>query len=139
MHGTFHVTARAVDGVALYRVRSECVTFLELLHRAGRIAGWRMDALCLMTTHYHLLLEGDRDALSDALHRVNGHYASLANRRRGRHGHLFADRFATRLIESEEHLEAAARYVLLNPVRAGLCRRPEDWPWSGSRFGKSPD
>ena len=92
-----------------------------------------------MTTHYHLVVEGAREALSRALQRANGHYAQLANSARGRTGHLFGDRFAVRVIEDEEYLLASVRYVLLNPVRAGLCERPEDWPWSGSRFGKALD
>jgi putative transposase len=135
-HGFFHLTARAVHETALFRTRDECLAFLDLLARAGRRARWRMEALCLMTTHYHLVLEGQRDDVSDALHRVNGRYAQLANERRGRRGHLFGDRFAAWLIESEEHLHTAVAYVLLNPVRAGLAPTPEAWPWSWSRHGK---
>ena len=69
------------------------------------------------------------------MHRVNGVYAATFNAKYDRSGHLFGDRFHTRPIESEEHLEAACRYVLNNPVRAGLCANPADWPWSGSRYG----
>jgi REP element-mobilizing transposase RayT len=137
--GVFHVTARAVDGTALYRTRDECVTFLDLLVRAGRLSGWQLYAFCLMTTHYHLVVQARRLALSRALHRANGHYAQLVNARRARRGHLFGDRFAARVIDGEEYLLATVRYVLLNPVRAGLCLRSEDWPWSGSRFGKAVD
>jgi putative transposase len=72
------------------------------------------------------------------MQRLNGVHAQRANRRRRRRGHLFGERFSSWIVETEEHARAACRYVLLNPVRAGLCERAEDWRWSGSRYGKSP-
>jgi putative transposase len=96
---------------------------------------WICHAYCLMTTHYHLILEATRSALSNGLCELNGMYARLFNQRHGRFGHLFADRYSTRVIGSQEYLYEACSYVLLNPVRAGLCDRIEDWPWSHSRIG----
>jgi REP element-mobilizing transposase RayT len=66
---------------------------------------------------------------------LNGVYAQRFNRRHARYGHLFAGRYGSRVIEGEEYLERACAYVLLNPVRAGLCGQAADWPWSGSRSG----
>jgi REP element-mobilizing transposase RayT len=88
-----------------------------------------------MTTHYHLVVGCRRPDLSRGVHRLNGRYAVDFNRRYGRFGHLFAERFSARLIESEDYLFDACAYVVLNPVKAGLCLRPEDWPWSYSRYG----
>ena len=62
-------------------------------------------------------------------------YAQRFNRRHERYGHLFAGRYGSRELDSEEYLLRACEYVLLNPVRAGLCRQAADWPWSGSRSG----
>jgi putative transposase len=90
-----------------------------------------------MPNHYHLIVECPRDLLSRALHRLNGKYASQFNLKYGRSGHLWGDRFALWLIRDERHLRAACAYVLANPVRAGLCERPSDWPWSGSRYASS--
>jgi putative transposase len=84
-----------------------------------------------MGNPYHLILRARRADLSAGMRRLNGVYAQRFNRRYGRRGHLFGDRFASWVIGSEEHLTAAVGYVLLNPVRAGLCGRAEDWPWSG--------
>jgi REP element-mobilizing transposase RayT len=69
------------------------------------------------------------------MHRLNGIYAQAFNKKYGRTGHLFGDRFATRVIEDEEYLADACRYVINNPVRAGLCERASDWPWNGCRYG----
>jgi REP element-mobilizing transposase RayT len=88
-----------------------------------------------MGTHYHLVLETSCDRLSSGLQQLNWLYAMHFNTRYGLFGHLLADRFSTRAIEGDEYLFEACAYVLLNPVKAGLCDRVEDWPWSYSRFG----
>jgi hypothetical protein len=64
---------------------------------------------------------------------LNGGFARWANIRHGRCDHLFGRRFGSREIVSESHLLEACRYVVLNPVRAGLVERPEDWIWSSYR------
>jgi putative transposase len=74
-----------------------------------------------MNTHYHLVIETTRIALSSGMKRLNGLYAQGFNDRHGRTGHLFGDRFWASLVESEEYLEAACLYVASNPVRAELC------------------
>ena len=84
-----------------------------------------------MTTHYHLLLESTRETLSRGMHRLNGLYAQRFNARHGRRGHVFEGRFQAYVAESEEHFLAALHYIRENPVRAGLCELPEEWPWSG--------
>ena len=129
--GFFHVTARAVGGDALFRDDIDRLDFTEQLIRNTRALLWRCHAYCLMTTHYHLLLETSRDSLSQGMHRLNGLYAQRFNARHKRRGHVFESRFNAYVVETEDHLEAAAQYVLNNPVRAGLCERAYQWPWSG--------
>jgi REP element-mobilizing transposase RayT len=88
-----------------------------------------------MTNHYHLVVDALRDELSAGCHRLNGVYAQTFNRRYRRKGHLFGDRFWSGLIEDDDELHDTCAYVLANPVRAGLCEQPTDWPWNGSRTG----
>ncbi len=133
--GFWHVTARGVDGTAIVGERDDALVFLRLLAAVVRRHALEMHALCLMTNHYHLVVEAARDALSAAMHRVNGIHAATFNRRHRRRGHLFGDRFWTETIESEEQLHSTCRYVVLNPIRAGLCSHPSEWPWLGSRYG----
>jgi putative transposase len=90
-------------------------------------------AYCLMTTHYHLVVATPTPDLSRGMHYLNGLYAQRFNGRWDRFGHLFAERFWSRLIESEEYLGAACNYVFENPVRAGLCESASQWRWSGGR------
>lgn len=133
--GYFHVISRGVDGCAIFRDDVDRRAFLTHLRTRTERHGWIVHALCLMTTHYHLVLHSTRIELSRGVQRLNGRYAQRFNQRHVRFGHLFADRFTARVIETERHLHQACRYVVENPVRARLCDAAEDWPWAHSRYG----
>ena len=126
--GVYHVTTRGVARRPIYRGDDDRRFFLAVLLAVTRAWRWRCHAFCLMGNHYHLVVESTREALSRGMHRLNGHYAEEFNAKYARTGHLFGDRFVTRLIEEDEYLEDACRYVLFNPVRAGLCAGPAEWP-----------
>ena len=84
-----------------------------------------------MTNHYHLIVETEQPALSRGMKMLNGRYAQLFNQRHGRDGPVFKSRYSVSVIEQDSHLERSCLYVLENPVRAGLCNVPSEWPWSG--------
>jgi putative transposase len=132
--GIYHVTTRGVAGTEIFVDDHDRRTFLVRLGDVVRRYEWRWYALCLMDTHYHLVIETTCVSLSNGLKRLNGVYAQGFNERHERSGHLFGDRFWASLIESEEHFRAACWYVVCNPIRAGLCYEPEDWPWTRMRF-----
>jgi REP element-mobilizing transposase RayT len=136
--GIFHTVTRGVDGVAIFRTEADRHLFLRLLGDVVSRQDWVVHVFCLMTNHYHLVVEALRDDLSHGFHRLNGVYAQGFNRRYARTGHLFGDRFWSREIESDEQLADTCRYVLTNPVRAGLCSTVDAWRWSGSRYGFDP-
>lgn len=83
-----------------------------------------------MGTHYHLVIEGQAATLPTAMRWLNGVYSRRFNKRHNRRGHLLGARYDVRLIRDQRHFDATIAYVLNNPVRAGLCERAEDWPWS---------
>jgi hypothetical protein len=93
-----------------------------------------------MPNHYHLVLDATRAELSSGIHRLNGLYAQWFNREHGHWGHLFGDRFGSNEVLDEADTLRVVRYVLLNPVRAGLCRHPREWQWSsyGATVGLRP-
>ena len=101
---------------------------------------WTCHAFCLMTSHYHLVVRTPNPDLARGMQRLNGSYAASFNRRHGEEGHVFFRRYASRLVQTEAHLLEVFRYVALNPVRAGICRDPADWPWSFYRsvVGRAP-
>jgi REP element-mobilizing transposase RayT len=128
-----HVWARGNNQRALFADDEDRLRYLEILGGVVEEANWRCLAYCLMTNHVHLLVETPDANLAWGMWRAHGSYARSFNRRHGRKNHLFGARYGPRDITDGEHLWFAAAYVLLNPVRAGLCADPEDWRWSSYR------
>jgi putative transposase len=131
--GVYHVTSRGVARSAISWDDDDRRFFLALLAQIVRRTDWLCHVFCLMPNHYHLVVAARLELVSHGLHRLNGVYAQSFNERHARTGHLFGDRFAAVVVEDEDHLQAACEYVLRNPVRAGLCNRADEWPWSGAR------
>jgi REP element-mobilizing transposase RayT len=131
--GIYHVVARGNDGDPIYVDDHDRFRFVELAERVIKRCGWRCLTYCLMTTHYHLMVRTPLPNLSGGMHELNTQYAKHFNRRHGGAGHLFRERYHSTVIATDAHLLACARYVDRNPVVAGICRRPEQWRWSGHR------
>jgi putative transposase len=104
--------------------------FLAILDRVLERYRWLLYAYCLLVNHHHLVVETPLANISIGMRQLNGLYASRFNRRYDREGHVFQSRFRSILVENEPYLLEVCRYVVLNPVRAGLCEQPGDWPWS---------
>jgi REP element-mobilizing transposase RayT len=132
-YAIFHVTSRGAGRIPIYRSDDDRRAFLELLADAVQRFRWSCHAFCLMTNHYHLVVEAFRQALSDGMQRLNGMYAQSFNMRYDRWGHLFGERFWCRPVD-EDDLAVVCGYVLDNPVRAGICEHIDDWPWAASRY-----
>ncbi|HYY62626.1 MAG TPA: transposase, partial [Burkholderiales bacterium] len=107
--------------------------FLRILGSTIGRHSWLLHAFCLMGNHYHLLLETPQPNLSRGMRQLNGVYTQCFNRRHQRVGHVFQGRFTAILLERESYLLELARYVPLNPVRAGFVASAEQWPWSSYR------
>jgi REP element-mobilizing transposase RayT len=132
--GVCHFTARGSDRRPLFHDDRDRRTILTLLGTVVEDFDWSVLAWCLMTNHYHLLMSApDGKGVSAGMRALNGGYARMYNRRYGGDAHVFRNRFGAKPVESDEHLVAAARYVVVNPVRAGLCAHPEQWAWSSYR------
>ncbi len=130
---TYHVFARGNAREAIFHDDRDRRAFLGILKDVVAHYRLRCHAYCLMGTHYHSILETAEANVSAAMRQLNGVYAQYLNRRHARTGHVFEGRFKSSLIDRTTYLLEAARYVVLNPVRAGLVARPEDWLWSSYR------
>ena len=128
-----HVNTRGNDRQGVYFDRADRLAFLQIFDRLQSKYEWVVYAWVLMTNHYHFVMQIPRDGLSAGMRDLNGGFARWANQRRGRTDHLFGRRFFSREIVTDAHLLEACRYVVLNPVRAGLCKHPADWAWSSYR------
>jgi putative transposase len=131
--GVYHVFARGNNRRDIYADDVDRRLYLDLLARVTRHHSWRCLAYCLMPNHLHLLLETRGPNLGTGMHRLHSSYAQVFNRRHGLSGHLFQGRYGSAHITRDEHLWTAAAYIALNPVTAGLCHAPEEWPWSSHR------
>lgn len=122
---------RGVARAEIFHTPSDYREFLALFRQVVDRFFWRAFAFCLMPNHVHLVISASREELSWGMHRLNGLYAQRFNRRYGRDGHLFQNRFGVRLVTGERHLRRVCRYVYDNPERARLCTEESDWPWRG--------
>ena len=130
---TYHVVARGNRRQPIYLDELDRRRYLTLLADVIARHRWRCFAYCLMTNHFHLLVQTPEMDLGRGMHRLNSLHAQWFNWRWDLDGHLFQDRFWSQIVESEWHMLETTRYVVLNPVRAGLCRTPDAWPWSSFR------
>lgn len=138
----YHVMNRGRGRQRIFHHREDYQRFLELLDEACRMWGVRVHAYCLLANHYHLLLETPEGALSRALRHINGLYTQQYNRAHRSDGPLFRGRYKAILVDAEQYLLQAVRYIHRNPVEAKLVRDPERHPWNSHRYylgkGKGP-
>jgi REP element-mobilizing transposase RayT len=128
--GIYHVTARGNDRRPIFEDDDDRARFITGLASVVLRYHVRCHAYCLMGNHYHLLLETPEANLSVAMRQLNGVYSQQFNRRHTRCGHLLQGRFGAQLVAGDSYLWEVCRYIVLNPVRAGLVAHPRQWRWS---------
>jgi REP-associated tyrosine transposase len=126
----YHVTGRGNEKRAIFVTDVDRHEFLALLEDVSLRLDWSVLAYCLMGNHYHLFLKTRTPTLSIGMQNLNGDYAQAFNRRHQRVGHLFQGRFDASIVDRSSYFLELVRYIVLNPVRAGLCQAPEEWRWS---------
>lgn len=129
----YHVTARGDRREDIFEDDADRQMFLDTLAEVIEQFNWVCYAWCLMDNHYHLLIQTPDGNLSKGMRQLNGVYTQASNRRHKRVGHLFQGRFKGILVDSDRYLLELSRYVVLNPVRAGMVKSPGAWPWSSYR------
>jgi putative transposase len=129
----YHVTSRGNEKKDIFRSRTDRERFLSYLESAADRYGAIIHTYCLMSNHYHLLMETPRGNLSEIMRYVNGAYTTYFNIKRKRWGHLFQGRFKSILVDADDYAVELSRYIHLNPIRAGMVARPEDHEWSSYR------
>lgn len=131
--GLYHITSRGDRREAIYSNDDERQLWLDVLGQVCERFNWVIHGYCQMTNHYHLLVETLDGHLSRGMRQLNGVYTQQFNHRHHETGHLFQGRYKAILVQKDSHLLELTRYVVLNPVRAGMVMRPEDWAWSSYR------
>ncbi len=127
---TYHVISRGVKKLPLFYEEGDQQRFIMYLLKTREKFPFRLHAYCLMTNHFHLLLQTIDHSLSQTMQYFKTMYATWVNRRTIHVGHAFQGRFHSIPVEKDNYFTTVARYIHLNPVKAGIVQKPEDYPWS---------
>jgi putative transposase len=129
-NAVYHVTQHATGAEVLFRDSFDRFSFERLVGIAIERYAWDLHAYCQLDNHYHLLIRLKELTLAAGMQFLNSRYVQGFNARHDRRGTLVRGRYTSTLVETEEHYLNCLTYIALNPVGAGLARRPEDWEWS---------
>lgn len=126
----YHITSRGNKQENIYLSEADNGLFLEILSEVCVRCNWLCYAYCLMSNHYHLLIETPMGNISRGMQLLNGIYTQRFNRIHSRVGHVFQGRYKSILVEKENYLLELSRYIVINPVRAKMVAKVNDWVWS---------
>ena len=129
----YHVTSRGNARAKIFLDDYDYRTFLDVLGFVVQRFNWLCHAYCLLPNHYHMLIETPEGNLSRGMRQLNGIYTQKFNWKRCRSGHLLQGRYKAILVDKDEYLLELSRYLMLNPVRAGIAEFPWEYAWSSYR------
>lgn len=130
----YHITSRGNSRQDIFLDDKDRENFLSLVGKEIQQQRWKCYSYCLMNNHYHLVIETPEGNLISGMRRLNSVYTQIFNRRHGRVGHLLQGRYKSIIVDREGYLLELCRYVVLNPVRAGIVDKPEKWRWSSYSY-----
>ena len=126
----YHITSRGNERKAIFHDTKDYEKFSGYLESATERYAARVHCFCLMSNHYHLLLETPRGNLQQILHHLNTSYTNYFNARAQRVGHLLQGRYRAILVDRDAYALELSRYIHLNSVRAHIVQEPSDYQWS---------
>jgi REP element-mobilizing transposase RayT len=131
--GAFHhAMNRGINGDDIFARSKSKTIFLDVMERTAKNLKIKILAYCIMANHYHLILENSSGRISDFFRQLNGNYGMIYRKLYGEHGYVFQGRYKSTLIQADTYLRIAIRYALLNPVRAGLVTKFDNYIWSSA-------
>ncbi len=126
----YHVMLRGINKQVIFECNADKFHFMKILQECKEVSGFRLHAFCLMNNHIHLLIEPAEESLEVIFKRIGSRYAVWYNRKHQRVGHLFQDRFRSENVETDQYYMTVLRYILQNPMKAGMESRPGTYRWS---------
>ncbi len=131
--GIYHIMLRGINRQQIFEDEEDRQHFIETLENYKDICGYTIYAYCLMGNHIHILLKEGKEDLTLIFKRIAGHFVYWYNWKYHRCGHLFQDRFKSEPVDDDGYFLTVLRYIHQNPVKAGICKKPEDYPYSSMR------
>ncbi len=129
----YHVMNRGRRAEKIFHDRHDYQVFVELLEESWEMWNIRVAAYCLMTNHYHILVQTPDANISRSMRHINGVYTQRFNKRHRCDGQLFRGRYKSILVSGDSYLLQLVRYIHRNPVKAGITSKPDDYPWSSHK------
>jgi len=131
--GLYHITSRGNRREDIYVDDTDRTKWLDLFGQVCKRYNWKCHAYCLMSNHYHIVVETIESNLSRGMRQLNGVYTQYFNQNHHRVGHVFQGRYKGILVDKDSYLLELSRYVVLNPVRAHMVKDVKSWSWSSYR------
>ncbi len=128
--GIYHVMSRGISQANIFLDDDDRIRYLNLLRRLQKEYGLMVHAYCLMSNHVHLLVSEGEEPIGESMRRIGVAYAAWFNGKHGRVGYVFQGRFHSEVVEDDGYFLTVLRYILQNPVKAGLCQEIHGYPWS---------
>ena len=128
--GIYHVMLRGVNKQQIFEDKEDYKKFIQVLQDCKEISKFELYAYCLMGNHIHILLRVEKEPLETVFRRIGSRFVYWYNIKYERHGHLFQDRYKSEPIDDDAYFITALRYILRNPVKAGLCKYAKDYEYS---------
>lgn len=128
--GIYHIIMRGINRQTLFEDEEDSTKFIQTLQKYREISKYKLYAYCLMGNHLHLLLMEDKEPLETVMRRICGSYVLWYNRKYGRVGYLFQDRFKSEPVEENEYFLTVLRYIFQNPLKAGIVNKIENYKWT---------
>lgn len=129
----YHAYSRGNNGKVIFHDDDDRTRFLAILADVCQKTRTRVLAYCLMSNHFHLLLEIALVSLETVMRRVLCRYSRTTNRKYKRYGHVFQARYKAKLCRGDRYYQRLLPYLHKNPVDAGMVEKAGDWPWSSAR------
>ncbi|MGD9567409.1 MAG: transposase [Sedimentibacter sp.] len=128
--GIYHIIMRGINRQILFEDEEDFTRFIQTLQRYKETCGYKLYAYCLMGNHLHLLLKEGKEPLETVMRRICGSYVFWYNKKYGRIGYLFQDRFISEPVEDDAYFLTVLRYIFQNPLKAGITNKIENYNWT---------
>lgn len=128
--GIYHVMLRRINGQKIFLDNEDFERLIETLGRYKEICEYKLYAYCLMTNHVHILIKEGKEELGKIFRRIGASYVYWYNNKYDRTGHLFQDRYKSEPVEDNRYFQIVLRYIHQNPLKAGIVKNIEEYPWS---------
>ena len=128
--GIYHVMLRGINQQQIFEDGEDYEKFLQVLEFCKAISEFELFAYCLMGNHIHLLIQEKKEPIEQIMKRITTRFVYWYNIKYQRIGHLFQDRFKSEPVEDDRYLLTVIRYIHQNPIKAGICKKVQDYPYS---------